>query len=547
MHSRKITLIMANQALGSVLGMFALLFMTRYIDKTEVGLFAFAFGFVALLSFFGDMGFSQAHVKKVSEGRDLGECIGSFLAVKVFLTLSMIGIVLAAVWVWEHVLHKDLGGAAGLMAVMIILFYFSVVHLKNIFLYTFQARIKTAIQESLNLAENVVRSVGIIVVAILAKGPVEVAWAYVAGGFASLILAASIFVKHRYPISRPNLRLVREYAVFALPLSLSISLTVIALNTDKVMIQLFWNPDHVANYFLSQKAVFPLISVSTAVAMVLFPAVSSAHSMGNMEKVRDLTRNAVKYFLMLLTPVAFFVIAFPAPIIHLFSAGYGDAAPVLMILSIYALIRGCFVLYSGQVNGLGHPKTTAKATITISLLNIVLNLMFIPKSLFGVPLLGLAEKGAALATLTAIFVGFGMVFIASRRLSGSTFRARNLLHPLAGGLMACTLLSISHFYYPHRIYELIGFLLLGLGIYGGILAVLREIGKEDLSLLTAVTDPRLMAIYIRDEMANRGTEAGKEEGERAGREEGKEEDGSDVGAEARGKGEDGGNHSEDNL
>jgi len=54
-----------------------------------------------------DLGFSAAHVKRISEGKDLGECIGTYATIKILLTVVMVALVISGIAIWKYVLHNE--------------------------------------------------------------------------------------------------------------------------------------------------------------------------------------------------------------------------------------------------------------------------------------------------------------------------------------------------------------------------------------------------------------------------------------------------------
>ncbi len=76
--ARKSFLIFLNMIAGSILGYLALFFILRYMGPGDYGIIGFGIAFVGMFAFISDLGFNFAHVKRISEGRDLEECIGTF-------------------------------------------------------------------------------------------------------------------------------------------------------------------------------------------------------------------------------------------------------------------------------------------------------------------------------------------------------------------------------------------------------------------------------------------------------------------------------------
>ena len=83
--SRKIALLFAAENVNAIIGWIALLFVARKMGASAIGEFSFALSIVGSFTFIAFFGFKMAHVKRISEGLDLGKCIGTFLSIRLFL------------------------------------------------------------------------------------------------------------------------------------------------------------------------------------------------------------------------------------------------------------------------------------------------------------------------------------------------------------------------------------------------------------------------------------------------------------------------------
>ena len=73
--------------------------------------------------FITNLGFVNAHIKRVSEGKDLGRCIGTFLSVKFVLIASALFILISSLFIWTNVLGRGFETSEHLQAIYIILFF----------------------------------------------------------------------------------------------------------------------------------------------------------------------------------------------------------------------------------------------------------------------------------------------------------------------------------------------------------------------------------------------------------------------------------------
>ena len=87
MIARKSALILSIEATNGILGYFAIFLVARYMAMPDyaLGVVSFAYGLVSIYNMFANLGFQNAHVKRVSEGQDFETCMGTFAAIKVAL------------------------------------------------------------------------------------------------------------------------------------------------------------------------------------------------------------------------------------------------------------------------------------------------------------------------------------------------------------------------------------------------------------------------------------------------------------------------------
>jgi O-antigen/teichoic acid export membrane protein len=76
------------------------------MDPWEYGVVGFAYGLVSLFLFLGDLGFGAAHVKRISEGKDFGKCVGTFAATKLIITGIFASGTILSIAVWQFVLGR---------------------------------------------------------------------------------------------------------------------------------------------------------------------------------------------------------------------------------------------------------------------------------------------------------------------------------------------------------------------------------------------------------------------------------------------------------
>ena len=143
MIARKSAFIIFVQLLNGILGFVGLKFIALYMEPWEYGVVGFAYGFVALFSIFGDLGFGAAHVKRISEGKDVGKCVGTFAATKLILTGILASVTILSIILWRFVFGRGFESPVHEQVVYILLFYFVLASLSQVFTTTFSAKKKS--------------------------------------------------------------------------------------------------------------------------------------------------------------------------------------------------------------------------------------------------------------------------------------------------------------------------------------------------------------------------------------------------------------------
>ena len=143
MLSRKSALIVAVNILSGFIGWIGLVVIARLwggFAPTALGVIGFGMAFVGLFNVIADLGFSAAHVKRISEGTDLGECIGTYVTIKILLTVIMAALVIGGIAIWKYALHNEFFDATKESVIYIFVLYYIFTNLAFIALQTFIGR-----------------------------------------------------------------------------------------------------------------------------------------------------------------------------------------------------------------------------------------------------------------------------------------------------------------------------------------------------------------------------------------------------------------------
>jgi O-antigen/teichoic acid export membrane protein len=509
MIARKALLAFSSKLFGQAVGYVGVFFVARYMGPGILGVVSFGFAYVGFLGFLGDLGFGVAHIKKVSEGKDLAACMGTYFAISCGLALIRALAVVATVAFTTRVLHHNFESPGQEVVIYLALLTVSIYTFTNVMTLTFAARQETARQNLGDMLSRIVETAIKIAVAIAGMGVVMLAGTAVVG--AVIALCVSLWMLRGISVARPSRAMARDYLLFAMPVTILVSANAVTENLDKVMIQMFWSSAEVGYYTGAGKIAQVIGLTGNAVGMLVFPAISALYGKGDMQGIRRLTLQAERYILMLLLPAGVLIFSYRDLIVRiLLGADFAPAAGSLAALAFSTIVFVASVPYSSQIIGTNRPYLSAALSVTLMVLNVLFNLILIPKTLWGIPLAGLGSVGSSIATLAATTIMAAIYRFFSHRATGTRANADVLRVLVAAGCMVATVLGFQHLTGSKGLPGAIAGGTAGAVVYIGLLCALRGITKADLAYLMRMVSPGGMKDYVVGEIRD----SAKSDGER---------------------------------
>jgi O-antigen/teichoic acid export membrane protein len=531
MIARKSLLVVIAQFLTRTLGWVGLVVLAKIwgaYAPEALGVIGFATAYIGVFYIIADLGFGQAHVKKISEGKDLGTCISTFFTIKIILTTLMAAIVILSLFILDNVLHQGFHDATKLSVVYVFLLYYILMSIQQIPSATFNGKGEIAKMQITSVFENIFKVPLMIFVAVagvttiglasfiswptvlrplqqfLASHAIgSLAMAYVFGASATIVVG--FWLLRRNPWKKPSLELGKSYLTFAIPIVLFSIISTISTNIDKLLIGYFWTATDVGYYFSLQQILQIILIINVAFITVLFPVYSGYHTTKNYKKINEITQTTERYISMVIIPPIVVIIVFVSSVISIMlNSAFLPGASTLIALSIYAGIASFMAPYYSLLVGLNKPGIYAKIGLGVSLINIALDVVFIPQWGLLTPFKINGPTGAAVALVISNIVGFIWIRLAAKKLSGiHILQFHTIRHIIAGvgmGLILYLIAFHTSFFPVIHWFTLLFFAALGLGIYFIILFALREFTKKDLFFFLELIHPKKMLSYIKSEV-----------------------------------------------
>ncbi|MDD3398172.1 MAG: oligosaccharide flippase family protein [Candidatus Methanomethylophilaceae archaeon] len=498
--AKKSFLIMASNILAAVIGFIALTSMTRFVGH-EYGSLMWAMSFVATFNAISDLGFSAAHVKKVSEGQDLASCISTFAVVKMALTGLMILGSIGFLFLYTGVMGKEIFSSS-LEVLLLFVLYWALCDLSSIFITTYNAKRESSKSELIHLADPLIRSPILVILAIGQMSAFYLALAYVIGALSMVLVGYWLMSRDGVRYGRPVF--VRSYVKFAKPLILITIVGALLASVDKVVLGYFWDDLQVGYYTSSYKLMELVLTFGAAINVLLFPTFSEWHSKGMVQEIEPISNEAQRFISMIGMPVTAFLLVFSYPVSQIvFGSGFVESGGPMFYMAIALYIALVVGIFEQIVLAYNRPDLMVRIFIVRMAVNMFFLGLLVPTSLLGVPMLGMQASGTALAFLCGLAVYGLMVVFTVHQISGVWPYRRLWLHLLGGAITASVLYLVSLWQPMQSVLDFLALALMAEIVFFMFLAITREFRKKDLELILSVLDPRTMLQYVRDEVSKK--------------------------------------------
>jgi len=528
MIAKKSTLVILQNVIGLVFGFVTLKIVAVNLGMQVYGEMVTGFAIISLFSGIATAGLSNSHMKRISEGKDLGTCIGTFILLRVVMTVVFVVTVLGGIKIYMIYYPQSLTDVS-LGVLLAALVYYIFLFLANIPTATFDARAETSKTQLANMAQHPFKLAAVIFVVMttmnlartgyIHESAYQLTWAvYTLSSIVTFLIAWAFFFYYKYPISKPTWPLIKDYASFATITSVGTLSWILILNADRVMLNHFWGIEAVGQYFGVSSFTNNLTIIPLAVAPILLPILSHLDAKKERRAITRLLALCERHISLLLMPITFFIFFFSRPIIKLLLADDWLAADfTLSFLAIYIFIWSLNSIRNTVLIAINRPGLSASISLVIVVLNIGINFLFIPDWSWFQPVLTFpswitpsnqtlvvhlsSHTGAAVALIFANLGGFILLRYYTWKLTrASAYHGVTVKHLFASFIMILPLIYLNRLHPFVRWYDLILYTLIGLGIYLAVLYLIKEFNRKDLDFYLDLMNPKGLSDYITKEL-----------------------------------------------
>ena len=258
----------------------------------------------------------------------------------------------------------------------------------------------------------------------------------------------------------------KELLRFSYPLMFVTILGTLMHWMDILMLGYFTDTTTVGLYHPAARTAGLLRTVLLAFMGIFAPMMSDYHRQGDVGEMGKLYKLIVRWIVSLSLPLAIIIIIYSKKIMLLFGVQYLSASNVLMVLTTAAFIQTLFGGGGQTLTMTGFTKVNLFNSIIVVLINITLNLLWIPQ--YGI-------IGAAYATLISMaLLGLLRIVEVNHLIKITPFSLKLMKPIIAGVIMTAVLIYIKPVVLPlHTITSLIIITLVGLLSFFTMLWLLR--------------------------------------------------------------------------
>lgn len=480
--------------IASALSFVSLMVMTRYVGD-QYGVMMWGWAFAAMFNAFSDLGFNAANLRYISK-RDENQnaYFSTFVAVKVVMSIAVMLICAASVFLSVHSGTMD---SESMTVCIIFMVYYLIYNIQTALTVTYDGRLENG-KSSIALGiEYLVRSIVLIVLALMYVDASTLSTAYLIGIAFSMVASLLMLRNTKLRFVRPVF--VKKYAKFAAPLAFSIMAIAIIEYLDKVMIGIFQSSLEVGFYTAAAGVMGAFTTLGTSLNNVLLPHLSKNETSDRKGTEHTLWMTE-KYITILLLPLLVFLLVLGRPIaVVLFGDGYAASGDVLSIQSIHIYVFIFTGLMAQVLYSIDRSSIYLKASFIFVAISLVGFVTLIPDVFMGITMAGLGGVGGA-ASLALAYTVFAVILVTMvRKEVGYTLCPGFWKLFAAGAVGGLFLVAMKILWGPEGLIELAIVGIVSEGVFFCALWLLKGIDREDIAFIKMALDPRNIRNSVSEE------------------------------------------------
>lgn len=305
-------------------------------------------------------------------------------------------------------------------------------------------------------------------------------------GILAMLVASFLFCKYKLPevFGKPKIekkekkKITNELFSYSWPIMFLGLIMSLFSWMDSFAIGFFKTAVEVGVYNAAVPIALLLGTVPALFLQLFFPLITKEYSKKNFGLIEQLSKQIGKWIFVLNLPFIIIMFLFPGAIINLFfGSEYIAAANSLRMLSIGFFFYSIFILSENFLSMMGKSKTILLNLIIASTVNIILNLILVPR--YGI-------NGAAFSTMLSYIIWSLLSFFVARHYISITPLRRSMIKISLISIIPLMLLFFIKQFVPINFLSLILLGILFLLVYFLLIFLTGCLDRNDLMILKAI-------------------------------------------------------------
>jgi O-antigen/teichoic acid export membrane protein len=467
--AKNTSLMFIAQIMTYGLGFFITMYTAQYLGAEGFGILSLALSITAIFGIIGDMGLGTLMVREVARDKTTSnKYISNIALIKVVLSLLMFTLI---------VLTVNIIGYSKLVSTVIYLITISVVinAFGGVLTAIFQASERMEYLSGSTILNSVLMFLGTMIGIYYKLDILFFASLYIIANSLVLVYIIIVYIKKfDLPKIEIDTKFWKPTIKEAWPFGITSLSGMLYTYIDSIMLSIMQGNEVVGWYSAAYRLMLITLFIPNAINTAVFPVMSRFYN-SSRDSLTLIYERYFKYMLIIGIPMGFGTTLLSDKIILLiFGQGYTQSIPALQILiwtMVFTFIGAAFVQLLQSIN---KQLIITKISMLCVVINIILNLILIPKFSF---------IGASFATLITEIVLVGYVLLISYKL-GYGISHETVLKNLSKVLVATAVMSISIWYF--RSLSLFPLLFIGILIYFISLYLVKGVDEEDIFLIKEI-------------------------------------------------------------
>ena len=368
-----ISWMLISQIIASILAFIWTILTAQYLGPSDYGIFGTAISFSSLFLVIADFGIGTYIIRSISTDLETeSKYINNAFSLSLFLSLLYLSIILIVLLVlgWENLI---------ILACLLYAISNVINKLVGVFLVSFQVNEQMKFQAINNIILNGFTFIVLMIVIFTSFGLFGVISAYIVSGSISFLYVFFTVRKHYFkPQLSFNPTFYKELIKCGIPFAITSVFVTIYYSLDMVMITQFVGTYDAGLYNSAYKLLSFLTIFYSIYGTVIFPVFNKLFK-DSENLLRFSFAKSLKYLSAISIPIAVFTCFYSFDIISIYGSEFTSAGSILNIL-IWTIIFIFINSNCANVLNVMHKEYSVTVICGLAaLLNIVLNLIFIPK------------------------------------------------------------------------------------------------------------------------------------------------------------------------